>query len=177
MRSSSSPVEIGREVVIYTDGACENNPGRGGWAALLTFGRHRKAISGGYRHTTNNRMELRAAIEGLKALQKPELRVRIVTDSRYVSEAVLQGWLEKWAGRGFRKGAGLRENADLWIELRIQLAQHVVEFEWVEGHAGHPENEECDGLAVAARQQPELAEDAGFTSPQTTNATLGLTLL
>jgi ribonuclease HI len=111
-------------VVIFTDGACENNPGPGEWAAILSFGRHRKTISSGARQTTNNRMDLRAVIEGLKALRKTYLRVRVVTDSRYGSESVTQGWLEKWAARGFRKAGGLRKNADRWIELRPLLAQH-----------------------------------------------------
>lgn len=176
MPSPPSPASDA-SVVIYTDGACENNPGPGGWAALLCSGPHRKAISGGYRLTTNNRMELRAVIEGLLALRKPRLSVRIVTDSRYVSEAVTQGWLDRWAARSFRKAGGVRENADLWIELRTLLTQHTVTFEWIAGHAGHPENEECDRLAVAARRQPSLPDDLGFVSPEATHATLGLTLL
>lgn len=172
--SSGAPLHVDPSVVIFTDGACENNPGPGGWAAILTAGRHRKAISGGCRHTTNNRMELRAVIEGLKALRKPKLRVRVVTDSRYVSEAVTQGWIERWAARGFRKGGGVRENADLWIELRPLLGQHTVEFQWVAGHAGHPENEECDRLAVAARRQTTLEEDVGYVARPVVHADLGL---
>ncbi len=175
--SISSPPVADSEVVIFTDGACENNPGRGGWAAILISGQNRKTLSGGYRETTNNRMELRAAIEGLKALRKSGYSVRIVTDSRYVSEAVEQGWLEKWAARGYRKASGFRENADLWIELRQLLNQQTVCFEWIEGHAGHPENEACDRLAVEARRQEELAADTGYESPESVLATLGLTLL
>lgn len=164
-------------VVIFTDGACENNPGPGGWAAILTSGARRKSISGGCRHTTNNRMELRAVIEALRALRQPGLVTRVVTDSRYVAAAVTEGWLEKWAARGFRKSGGIRENADLWIEMRQLLARHRVEFQWVEGHAGHPENEECDRLAVAARRSTELPEDAGYVAPERVLATLGLSLL
>lgn len=117
------------EVTIFTDGACETNPGPGGWAAILTSGAHRKSISGGVRRTTNNRMELRAVIEALKALKKDRLRVKVVTDSQYVAQAVMEGWLEKWAAKGFRKGDGFRENTDLWIDLRGLLARHTVGFE------------------------------------------------
>lgn len=165
------------EIIIFTDGACETNPGPGGWAAILTAGAHRKAISGGVRHTTNNRMELRAAIEGLKALKKDGQQVRIVTDSQYVAQAVTARWLEKWAAKGFRKGDGFRENTDLWVELRALLDRHSVRFEWIRGHAGHEENEACDVMAVAARRQKELGADEGFEDPETIRARLGLTLL
>jgi ribonuclease HI len=164
-------------IIIFTDGACETNPGPGGWAAILTAGAHRKAISGGVRHTTNNRMELRAAIEALKVLKKDGQRVKIVTDSQYVSRAVTERWVEKWAAKGFKKGDGFRENTDLWIELRALLSRHTVQFEWIRGHAGHEENEACDVLAVAARRQKDLGADEGFEDPAKVRSRLGLTLL
>jgi len=165
------------EVAVYTDGACEVNPGPGGWAALLIGGPHRRAISGGYRRTTNNRRELLAVIEGLRAVKGGPRRVQVLSDSKYVTEAVNQGWLAGWASKGFRKNKGTRENADLWIQLREVLGRHSVTFEWVKGHAEHPENEECDRLAVAARQRPDLPADTGFEDPGSTNINLGLTLL
>lgn len=165
------------EVVIYTDGACEQNPGAGGWAALLVCGPLRKAISGGYRRTTNNRMELLAVIEALRALRGGGRVVQVVSDSKYVTEAVNQGWLDGWAAKGFRKSKGIRENSDLWIQLRELLGKHAVTFVWVKGHAKHPENEQCDAMAVAARQLPDLHADAGYEDSDATNRALGLTLL
>jgi ribonuclease HI len=165
------------DAIVYTDGACETNPGPGGWAALLTSGTRRKTLSGGYRRTTNNRMELRAVIEALRAIKGDRRRVKIVSDSRYVTEAVNQRWLDKWAAKGFLKGDGLRENSDLWIELRALLARHPVTFQWIKGHAEHPENEACDQLAVAARQAKELPADLGFEDPPARHAALGLGLI
>lgn len=165
------------DIIIFTDGACETNPGPGGWAAILAAGAHRKSISGGVRHTTNNRMELRAAIEALKALKKDGQRVKIVTDSQYVAHAVTEGWLNKWAAKGFKKSDGFRENTDLWIELRALLNRHTVQFEWIRGHAGHAENEACDVMAVAARRAKDLAADEGFEDPEKVRTRLGLTLL
>ena len=164
-------------VAIYTDGACELNPGPGGWAALLVSGGARRSLSGGYRRTTKNRMELVAVIEGLRALEGGGRTVRVVSDSKYVTEAVNQGWLDGWVRNGFRKSKGTRENADLWLQLRELLARHAVTFEWIKGHAAHPENEECDRLAVAARRSPNLPADAGFEDPDGANQSLGLTLL
>ncbi len=166
-----------KPVFLFADGACENNPGRGGWAAFLRAGTHEKTLSGGYRHTTNNRMELRAVIEGLKALKQPNCAVTVVSDSQYVVRSVNAGWLDGWAVRQFKKQGGFRENSDLWIELRALLACHRVSFEWIRGHAGHPENEACDVLAVAARQQPDLPADAGFEDPAAVLSRLGLSLL
>lgn len=154
-----------REITIFTDGACETNPGPGGWAATLVWGSRRKSISGGVRRTTNNRMELCAVIEALKALKYQHQLVKVVTDSQYVARAVNDRWLEKWAAQKFMKGDGLRENTDLWVELRALLMLHTVTFEWIRGHAGHPENEVCDRLAVAARRQPNLAADDGYENP------------
>ena len=171
---SVPPVLNEPEIILHTDGACETNPGPGGWAAILTAGQRRKEISGGVRHTTNNRMELRAVIEALKALKKPGSSAKIVTDSQYVASAVTEGWLEKWAAKGFKKGDGFRENTDLWIELRALLKRHRVTFEWIRGHAGHKDNEACDALAVAARRRNELAADEGFENPEKTRVALGL---
>ncbi len=165
------------DVVIYTDGACETNPGPGGWAALLVCGPQRTTLAGGYRRTTNNRMELLAVIEALRALPDGPRGVRVVSDSKYVTEAVNQRWLEGWVAKGFRKSTGTRENADLWIRLRELLAAHVVTFEWVKGHASHPENEECDRLAVAARKGADLPADTGYEDSDAINIQLGLTLL
>ena len=141
-------------VEIYTDGACSPNPGLGGWGAILrepSSGRE-KELSGNERDTTNNRMELTAAIKGLEALKKPS-RVKIVTDSEYVHNAFTKGWLKNWKRNGWKTAA--REpvkNADLWQEL-LRLEQiHEVEWEWVRGHADHAENSRADALAVAARR-------------------------
>ena len=165
------------DAVIHTDGACEGNPGPGGWAAVLTSGPHRKVISGGYRRTTNNRMELRAVIAGLAALKGEGRRVKVVSDSRYVTDAVNKRWLSKWVRVGFRKMGGVRENADLWIELHALLARHSVTFEWIRGHAAHEQNEECDRLAVAARGAKGLLVDDAFENPAGSHAALGLTLV
>ncbi len=164
-------------VTLYTDGACELNPGPGGWAALLVHDGERRALSGGFRRTTNNRMELLAVIEGLRALDGTSQTVHVVSDSKYVTEAVNQGWLDSWARNDFRKSKGTRENADLWLRLREHLAKHTVTFEWIKGHAAHPENEECDRMAVAARRAPDLPADTGFEDPAAANVNLGLTLL
>jgi ribonuclease HI len=122
-------------------------------------------------------MELRAVIEGLRALNRPGLLVRVICDSQYVTEAVTQGWLEKWAARGFKKSEGLRENADLWIELRALLRRHSVTFQWIRGHTGHRENEICDGLAVKARSVANLSADIGFENPAAAFVSSGVTLL
>ena len=164
-------------MAIYTDGACELIPGPGGWAALLVCGAARRALSGGFRRTTNNRMELVAVIEGLRALEGAGRSVRVISDSKYVTEAVNQGWLAGWVRNGFRKSKGTRENADLWLQLRELLERHAVTFEWIKGHAAHPENEECDRLAVAARGRPDLPADVAFEDPDGANVALGLTLL
>ena len=138
-----------KTVHLYTDGACSGNPGPGGWGAVLIYGEARKELSGGERDTTNNRMELTAAIRGLQALREP-CRVILTSDSRYLVDAVTKGWLRSWQRRGWTKAGndpGL--NVDLWQQLLPLLEQHQVEFVWVKGHAGHPENECCDRMAVA----------------------------
>ena len=136
-------------VEIFTDGACSGNPGPGGWGVVLRFGPHEKELSGGEANTTNNRMELTAAIEGLSAL-KESCNVLLVTDSKYVADGIMQGWAESWRKNGWRKADKKPAlNPDLWEKLLDLLEKHTVNIKWVKGHAGHPENERCDQLAVA----------------------------
>ncbi len=137
-----------REVELYTDGACSGNPGVGGWGAILRFGSAEKELSGGEMQTTNNRMELTAVIEGLSALKEP-CRVILTTDSKYVADGVSKGWAEAWRKNGWKKADKKPAlNPDLWEKLLDLLNVHNVEIKWVKGHAGHPENERCDRLAV-----------------------------
>ena len=136
-------------VEIFTDGACSGNPGPGGWGVVLHFGPHEKELSGGEANTTNNRMELTAEIEGLSAL-KESCNVLLVTDSKYVADGIMQGWAESWRKNGWRKADKKPAlNPDLWGKLLDLLEKHTVNIKWVKGHAGHPENERCDRLAVA----------------------------
>lgn len=140
-------------VMIYADGACSGNPGPGGWAAILRFEGKEKELSGSEPETTNNRMELTAVIEGLSALKKP-CSVTVVTDSKYVTNAIRQGWLENWKKNGWKKADKKPVvNRDLWEKLDKLLKKHKVEFEWIKGHEGHPENERCDAMAVAQYQK------------------------
>ncbi|MCD7828792.1 MAG: ribonuclease HI [Clostridiales bacterium] len=134
-------------VLIYTDGACSGNPGPGGWCAILKYKDNEKQISGGEKHTTNNRMELTAVIEGLKALKRP-CDVTVISDSRYVCESISKGWIYNWAKKGWIKNKKIVPNTDLWREILPLLETHNVEFEWIRGHNGHPENELCDKKAV-----------------------------
>ena len=137
------------EVEIFTDGACRGNPGPGGWAAILRYGEVEKELSGGERATTNNRMEMTAAISGLEALKRP-CRVRLYTDSQYVRDGIMQ-WLPGWKAREWRTADKKPvKNVDLWQRLDAAAAPHRVEWIWVRGHAGHPENERADALARAA---------------------------
>ena len=137
------------EVEIWTDGACSGNPGPGGWAALLRYGDHERTLSGAEPRTTNNRMELLAAIRALEALRRP-CRVRLVTDSEYLKKGVTE-WLPRWKARGWRTSERKPvKNADLWRRLDELARRHDVEWAWVRGHAGHPENERVDRLARAA---------------------------
>lgn len=147
-------------VTIFTDGACSGNPGPGGYGIILAdeAGR-RKELSAGYKMTTNNRMELMAVIVGLEALKRPS-NVRVVTDSQYVAKAIKEKWLDNWIARGWRKADKKPVlNVDLWKRLLPLLEQHTVTFEWIKGHAGHPENERCDELAVLAIREKELLDD------------------
>jgi ribonuclease HI len=164
---SNSQVESQEElskgkVVIYTDGACVGNPGPGGFAAVLIFGKRRKEISGGFRLTTNNRMELIACIKALQVLKNPS-QVVLYSDSRYVVDGMAKGWAEKWKTNGWqRNGSQNVENADLWEELLRESNRHTVEFRWVKGHASFPENARCDRLAVIASQGQRLVDDKGY---------------
>lgn len=138
-----------KQIELYTDGACSGNPGPGGWGALLRFGQHEKELSGGEEDTTNNRMELTAVIEGLKALTSP-CSVTIYTDSKYVMDG-MEKWLEGWKKKGWKTSAKKPvKNADLWQKLDSETARHSISWEWVKGHSGHPENERADELARLA---------------------------
>jgi ribonuclease HI len=146
-------------VEIYTDGACSGNPGPGGYGVILKTGNHIREFSGGYRLTTNNRMELRAVITGLRALKEP-CQVKIYSDSKYIVDAVRNGWAKRWqANNWYRNKKDKALNPDLWSELLNLISQHKVDFHWVRGHTGHPENERCDELAVAAAAGKNLSED------------------
>jgi ribonuclease HI len=134
------------DVVIYTDGACSGNPGPGGWGAILTSGEHQRELSGGELHTTNNRMEIMAAIRALQALKRP-CRVELHTDSQYLRQGITE-WLPGWKARGWKTAAKAPvKNEDLWRELDEARARHTVDWRWVKGHAGHPMNERADALA------------------------------
>jgi len=146
-------------VEIYTDGASSGNPGPGGYGTILKFGGHEKELSGGFRRTTNNRMELMAVIKGLEALTKDGLDVLVTSDSKYVVDAIEKGWLYGWEKKGFKD----KKNPDLWRRLLPLLKKHKVKFHWVRGHNEHVLNERCDELAVAAAKQPNLPADAGYS--------------
>lgn len=135
------------QVVIYTDGGCAPNPGIGGWGAVMLFGSKRKELSGGERESTNNRMELMAAIESLRALTRP-CRVKIVTDSKYVKQGV-QEWMPQWKKRGWKRKTGAIKNLELWQQLDALVQEYEIDWAWVKGHSGVPENERCDELATA----------------------------
>ncbi len=133
-------------VIIYTDGACRGNPGPGGWGAVLTYGDHRKELYGGESRTTNNRMELTAAIESLKALTRPS-RVSVYTDSKYVKNGI-QKWMQNWKKKNWRTAqGGAVKNQDLWKVLDELVGRHEVDWHWVKGHSGDPGNERADRLA------------------------------
>jgi len=145
-------------IELFTDGASSGNPGPGGYGTILRSGQHYKELSEGYRKTTNNRMELLAVIKGLEALKNPNQQVTIYSDSKYVIDSVEKKWLQGWVKKGF---AG-KKNKDLWMRYLEVSRIHQIKFVWVKGHAGHPENERCDQLAVAASKQKDLLIDAVF---------------
>jgi ribonuclease HI len=145
-------------VIIYTDGSSRGNPGPGGYGTVLKYGQHRKELSEGFRKTTNNRMELLAVIAGLEALNRDGLDVTIYSDSKYVVDSVEKGWLWGWVKKGF-KG---KKNPDLWKRFIPTYKRQRVKFKWVKGHAGVPENEVCDQLAVASALGSNLRTDHGF---------------
>lgn len=139
-----------KSVEIFTDGACSGNPGAGGYGAILKYKGVTKEISGGESNTTNNRMELLAVIEALSLLKEP-CEVTLTTDSQYIVNAIEKGWLTSWVLNGWKKGKV--KNIDLWQRLLPLLEKHKVQFIWVKGHNGHPENERCDQLAVIQRDK------------------------
>lgn len=148
-----------KQVTIYSDGACSGNPGPGGYGTILLCNGVKKELSGGYRDSTNNRMELMGVIAGIESL-KERCDVTVITDSQYIVNAVEKGWARKWRAMGWmrnKKDPAL--NPDLWERLLNLLEQHTTHFQWVRGHNGHPENERCDQLAVAAAAQPDCQED------------------
>ena len=141
-----------KTVILYTDGACSGNPGPGGWAAILRYGRTVKELSGGERETTNNRMELLGVISGLEAL-KERCAVELWSDSQYVVNALNNGWLRDWKRRGWKRRDGELKNAELWQELDALLTKHAVTARWVKGHADNEYNNRCDALAVVEREK------------------------
>lgn len=155
-----------KTVTIYTDGACSGNPGPGGYGAILMFNGTAKELSAGYKSTTNNRMELRGVIAALHALKEP-CTVDLYTDSRYIVDAIDQGWAERWRRNNWmrnKKDPAL--NPDLWATLLELLRTHRVTFHWTRGHAGDPLNERCDELAVAATKGPDLLVDTREPMPR-----------
>lgn len=157
------------KIIIYTDGGCINNPGPGGYGVVLLSGNHRKELSGGFRQTTNNRMELLACIEGLKALKQPSF-VILFSDSRYVVDGINKGWAKRWQkNRWMRSLEKSAENVDLWAQLLELCDKHTVQFSWVRGHAGEKENERCDRLStLVAADTDNLDRDVAFETNQTT---------
>lgn len=135
-------------VTIYTDGSCQGNPGPGGWAAVLKYGKHEREISGGEQDSTNNRMELRAALEALRALNEP-CQVTLFTDSEYLKKGITL-WMPNWKRRNWRRKGGKLANVDLWMKLDEEIARHEIHWRWVRGHAGNVMNERVDKLAKAA---------------------------
>lgn len=142
-------METLRKVKLYTDGACSGNPGPGGWGAILACDGYKKELSGGEANTTNNRMELLGVINGLSAL-KYRCDVTLISDSKYVIDAITKGWARKWQANGWmRNNKDKALNPDLWEQLLAQIDRHEMHYQWVKGHAGHPQNERCDQMAVA----------------------------
>ncbi len=151
-----------KRVIIHTDGACKGNPGPGAYAAVLVSGKHRKELAAGYQITTNNRMELRAAIAALEVLSEP-CEVELHSDSKYLIEAVTRKWLDSWRRRGWLTADKKPvKNQDLWELLVAAMAPHRIRWQWVKGHAGNAENERCDQLANLAVVGHPLADDLGF---------------
>jgi ribonuclease HI len=145
-------------IEIYTDGSSSGNPGPGGYGVILRSGQHYKELSAGFRKTTNNRMELLAVITGLEAIKSPNQHVTIFSDSKYVIDAIEKRWVHGWVAKGFKD----KKNKDLWLRYLDIAKMHQVKFIWVRGHNGHPENERCDQLAVAAGKQKDLLIDSVF---------------
>lgn len=141
------------KILMFTDGSCLRNPGAGGWCAIIRRGADEEILVGGEKQTTNNRMELTAVLSGFKQLKQP-CKVTLTSDSKYVLDALSKGWAVNWKRKGWRKSDGKPAlNIDLWEELLAEVSKHEVEYIWIKGHAGHPENEHCDALAVAEAQK------------------------
>jgi ribonuclease HI len=155
-------------IQIFTDGACSGNPGPGGYGVILKAGEHYKELSGGFKLTTNNRMELLAVCIGLESIKKLNQEVIIFSDSKYVIDSIEKKWVFGWVKKGF---AG-KKNKDLWLRFLQSYKLHQVKFTWVKGHAGHPENERCDVLAVLASKSKELQIDSVFVVENKGNQTL-----
>jgi ribonuclease HI len=148
-----------KRIQLYSDGACSGNPGPGGYGVILKYNEHEKEFSAGYKLTTNNRMELMAIIVGLESL-KEKCKVDVFSDSKYIVDAVNQGWALKWEANNWKRNKKeMAKNIDLWVRLLDLLEKHDVTMNWVKGHAGHPENERCDELAVAASASPTFIDD------------------
>jgi ribonuclease HI len=152
---------LSKELIIYTDGAARGNPGPGGYGAILQYAGKSRELSGGFRHTTNNRMELMAVISALKALNRDSVNITIYSDSQYVVKAVEQGWLKNWIATDFKGG---KKNKDLWLEYACLATNHQIKFKWVRGHAENAYNNRCDELATAAADKKDLATDVGYES-------------
>jgi ribonuclease HI len=158
-----------KDVQIHTDGACRGNPGPGGYGVVLSSGRHRLELSEGFRKTTNNRMELLAAIVALEQLKQP-CRVTLWSDSRYLIDAMTKNWLRGWKARGWKTASRQAvKNRDLWQRLEAAAADHQITWKWLRGHAGHDENERCDELAATAADGRHLAADHGFEAARATD--------
>lgn len=156
-------MEQKQTIYLYTDGAASGNPGPGGYGVVLKCGDARKELSGGFRLTTNNRMELLAVIKGLEAIKWECAKVEVYSDSTYVVKAITEGWIEGWVAKNWKKV----KNPDLWQAFLRLYRKHIVSFHWIKGHAGHPENERCDRLAVAAYGEPGLPADEGYENSKT----------
>jgi len=153
------------DVHIYTDGAAKGNPGPGGYGVVMELvgTHHKKEFYEGFRHTTNNRMELLAVIVGLEKLKNPNMKVLIVSDSKYVVDSILKKWVFGWEKKGF---AG-KKNPDLWKRFLVVYRKHQVDFKWIKGHNNHSQNERCDELAVMASMQKELSVDVFYEKEET----------
>lgn len=148
-------------LTIYTDGSARGNPGRGGYGAILMWKGNAKEISKGFRHTTNNRMELMSVIASLESLTRKRLNIHIYSDSKYVVQAVNEKWLNKWIATDFKGG---KKNRDLWTRYHELAKEHTIKFIWVKGHASNPYNQRCDELATSAADGGNLSEDEGYVA-------------
>lgn len=157
-------------ITIYTDGAASGNPGPGGYGTILISGSHRLEKSQGYKLTTNNRMELMAAIVGLEALKNSGSNVTIYTDSKYVADSIEKGWLFQWETKAFKK----KKNPDLWIRFLKAYRKHNVKFVWIKGHSNIAENENCDRLAVEASKMADLPDDTGYITDKEDSYTIDI---